>query len=400
MINKEQITDILTLRYHPTKPTIPPLTVDDFTTTSNDTPEHNIELIDKMIKTTIKNNIKGDSISMALSGGVDSSLVLAKTREVFPKLDIHCISVGFYENDTDFVAAKNLAKAFDCEFHGLRIENPLKTLPLQVSITQEPRWNGYLSYVVEEAVKYSNMFVSGDGGDESFAGYVFRYKSFIESLDQNDGWMDRAVKYLNCHNRDWVPDQDKLFTPQMNFNWQDIYNKLKPSFDNSLDPINQILLADFNGKLLHDWIPNDQKLFKHFNVSGYAPLTNTDLVKFASYIPYYQKYNKDTNEGKIPLRRLLERTGHDDLLVKGKKGYAPDLERLWNNYGKPLCEKYLTENSDVIKHDMVNIDWINNAFERSQQNDFRYITKILSVLSLEIWCNLFVTKSIDKNTIL
>ena len=248
MINTEQITDILTLRYHPTKSTlIPPLLSNDFTTVSNNTPEHNIELVDKMLKTTIKKTIKGDSISLALSGGVDSSIVLAKIRETLPNLDIHCVSVGFYENDSDFIAAKNLAKAFDCEFHGLTIENPLETLPLQVSITQEPRWNGFLSYVVEEGAKYSNMFVSGDGGDEVFAGYVFRYKSFIESLDKNDGWMDRVVKYLNCHNRDWVPDQQKMFTPKMNFNWQNVYNKLRPSFDNSLEPVNQVLLADFNG---------------------------------------------------------------------------------------------------------------------------------------------------------
>ena len=111
MVDTEQITDILTLRYHPTKSTlIPPLVVSDFATVSNNTPEQNIESIDRMLKTSIEKTIKGDTISIALSGGVDSSLALAKIREVHPKLNIHCITVGFYENDTDFDAAKKLEK--------------------------------------------------------------------------------------------------------------------------------------------------------------------------------------------------------------------------------------------------------------------------------------------------
>lgn len=401
LVDREQITDILTLRYHPTKSTlVPSLTVSDFSPESNvntANAEHNIEMIDKMLKATIKKTIVGDTISMALSGGVDSTLILTKIREVLPDITIHGISVGFHKDDTDFIAAKKLAERFDCEFHGLIIENPLKTLPKQISISQEPRWNTYWYYVVQEAVKYSDMIVSGDGGDEVFGGYVFRYKQFVESLNQDDGWMDRAVKYLNCHNRDWVPDQPKIFTPRMNFNWQDIYNKLRNSFDNSLHPVEQVWLADFNGKLLYDWVPVNQRIHDHFKIGNYAPLMNIDLVKFAAYIPYHQKYNKDTNEGKIPLRRLLQNSGNDDLLVSGKKGYGPDIIRLWEKYGKRIVSKYLLSGSDVVKYKMVNQDWINSAFKSANSNNVRYIVKILSVLSLEIWCQLYISHSLNPD---
>jgi asparagine synthase (glutamine-hydrolysing) len=400
-VNVEQITDIMTLRYHPTKSTlIPPLTIDDFSPESTfnlASPEHNINQIDKMIKTSIEKTIKGDTISLALSGGVDSTIVLSKIREVKPNINIHCITIGFYENDTDFIAAKEIAKTFDCKFHGKIVENPLETLPKQVSLSHEPRWNTFWYYVVEEATKYSDMLVTGDGGDEVFAGYVFRYKNFIQSLDQNDSWMDRATKYLNCHNRDWVPDQQKMFTTKMNFSWQNIYNKLRTYFDNSLDPINQVLLADFNGKLLHDWLPVNERIHKHFNIGGYSPLMNIDMAKFAAYIPYHQKYDKHTNEGKIPLRRLLEKSGHDDLLVKEKKGYAPDLVRLWNNYGRRICERYLLSSSNVVKYKIINPTWLSNAFELADNNDMRYVSKLLSVLSLEIWCQMYISHAINPN---
>lgn len=401
MINTELLTDILTLRYHPTKSTlIPPLNVNDFTPNADNlTMDKIVNTTDELIKKTIKETIVDDSVSIALSGGVDSSLVLAKIKETLPDLDVHCIGIGFYENDSDYVSAKNLAEAYNCKFHGLIVENPLETLPKQISILQEPRWNGFWSYIAEEASKHSNMLVSGDGGDEIFAGYVFRYKSFLDSLNQTDSWIERAVKYLNCHNRDWVPDQDGIFTSKMNFNWQNIYNKLRNSFDNSLSPMDQVLLADFNGKLLHDWVPGNTKIHNHFNIKGYAPLMNPDLVKWAAQIPYHYKYDRNTNEGKKPLRRLLEKTGHYDLLVDGKKGYAPDLTRLWNNYGKRLCNKYLS-NSDIVKYKMVNQKWLDGAFEKSNSGDLRYINKMLSILSFEIWCQLYVSHSIEPNKLI
>ena len=103
-------------------------------------------------------------------------------------------------------------------------------------------------------------------------------------------------------------------------------------------------------------------------------------------------------EGKIPLRRLLEQTGHYDLLVKGKKGYAPDLIRLWKNHGKYICEKYLASRSNVVQYKIINQKWIDNAFEKT--HDLRYINKLLSVLSLELWCEMYMTHSLEPNTIL
>ena len=121
------------------------------------------------------------------------------------------------------------------------------------------------------------------------------------------------------------------------------------------------------------------------------------MAKFAAYIPYHQKYDKHTNEGKIPLRRLLEKSGHDDLLVKEKKGYAPDLVRLWNNYGRRICERYLLSSSNVVKYKIINPTWLSNAFELADNNDMRYVSKLLSVLSLEIWCQMYISHAINPN---
>ena len=83
---------------------------------------------------------------------------------------------------------------------------------------------------------------------------------------------ERIKSYLNCHERDWVPDQEKLFNKKIQFSWNEIFQLLKPNFDNKLSLLNQVYLADFNGKLLFNMIPLYRKFHDHFKVKYIAPI--------------------------------------------------------------------------------------------------------------------------------
>ena len=94
-IDTTSLVNILTLRYDPTQiPLLPKYTPSNFAN-SNEVP--NIEKIEKLIIENISSKIKKDveSISIALSGGVDSTLILAIIRNLFPDLKINAISVKF-----------------------------------------------------------------------------------------------------------------------------------------------------------------------------------------------------------------------------------------------------------------------------------------------------------------
>ena len=86
-----------------------------------------------------------------------------------------------------------------------------QTMPKLISITKKPRWNTYTHIIAQEAKKFSNMYIAGDGADEVFGGYTFRYNKFLNLYKPKSNWKNKIKNYLECHNRDWVPNQKTLF---------------------------------------------------------------------------------------------------------------------------------------------------------------------------------------------
>ena len=148
-VNPSSLVNILTLRYDPTqKPSLPKYTSKNFA------PSQEIPSLEKIEKIIIKNiNSKipktTDSISIALSGGVDSTLVLAFLRKIFPKITINAISVKFANSIDETIPAAKIAEKFEAKQTVINIENYLKELPRAISIIKQPFWDThwYLSLI-------------------------------------------------------------------------------------------------------------------------------------------------------------------------------------------------------------------------------------------------------------
>ena len=357
--------------------------------------------VEAVLRKKIRNQIHefgAKRISLAISAGIDSNLIFCLIKKEFPEIELDCLTVTFDNEDdisSEVLTARKIAESQNAAFHEIYVGNPLKDLPLLISIIKEPRWNIYQYYFIEKASTISKVLFTGDGGDELFGGYTFRYKKFIENLKSDHSWVDRVRLYLLCHERDWVQDQESMFGSSVEFTWSSIYETLKQYFDNDLDPLEQVLLADYHGKLMYDFVPTNQKYFTHFGINGVAPLLSEDVITLSEKIPARVKYDYQANIGKIPLREILKRNVSQEIshLIEDKKmGFSMDLTKFWIKYGKEIVTSNL-DRARIFEDNIINRDWYFKSMRRIDEDKFkvRDISKMLQLLSLEIWYRLFVT---------
>jgi len=388
------IRNILTLRYDSTqKTTLPVLKPNDFISTKNYDPNFIENNLKNSIETTLES---AKNLTISLSGGIDSTLVLGLIRKTLPDLNINAISIKFSDSTDETLTAKKIANFFEVEHEVIDVENYLLDLPAAISIIGMPFWDIHWYYIAKNAKNKSNFLASGDGGDELFGGYTFRYSKFLSLIKPNSSPLDKIQAYLSCHERDWVPDQEKIFNQKTNFSWKSINSIFKPFFDNSLSPLNQVFLADYNGKLLYNFSIIGNKINQFFNLKPVTPILNSKLISYASQIHPDLKYNSLNNIGKIPLRELLTKYECDSLISKEKLGFSVNTINLWNSIGKELCHSYL-DNARIVEDGWINKEWISSHITKSDL-DVKYVNKFLGLLSLEIWYRLFVTKELNSST--
>ena len=392
------IKEILTLRYSPS------IKINEEKNHANDfMPKEKLnylEYIEKSIISKIEKEVTSDHISIALSGGVDSTLVMALLRKTKPNIKIDAISLKFADSIDETKIASNIANKFNANHHIIPIENFLEELPKAISIIKMPFWDTHWFHIAKISSKYSTSLISGDGGDELFGGYTFRYKKFLTNFNSNMTPLERTKLYLECHERDWVPDQIELFGSKANFSWDNIYSKIIPYFDNSLSPLDQVFLADINGKLMYNWIPVNTSFYEFFKLKSITPILSKELIQYATHLKNSIKYDQKKNIGKIPLRKILEKYIEPNLITPNKQGFSVNTINLWKIHGEKLCDYYL-DNARIIQDGLINQEWVSKNFHKlKKEMNVRYVNKFLGLLAYEIWYRLFITKEMKEDTIL
>ena len=398
-INPSSIVNILTLRYDLSiNPNLPKKTWKDFEPIEEPVNPTSIEnsICDEIEKKL--NYTNEQEISIALSGGVDSALMLSLLRKTKPDVKINAVSIKFANSIDETPAASRIAEKYNANHHIIDLDNYLSELPKAISIIKLPFWDLHWYYVVKKSQTLSKTLISGDGGDELFAGYTFRYKKFLSLTSENSNTNEKVKAYLECHERDRVPDQENIFNQKSQFSWDSIYSVLSPFFDNNLSRLEQVYLADYNGKLLYNFNPINSRIIDHFKINQLAPLLNNELLATAPHMPTKYKYDVDNEIGKLPLRAILEKNNVASLVTKEKLGFNVNTINLWKLHGHDLCKEFLGD-SRVVKDGWINNDWIQKHIDNPDLG-VKYVNKFLGILAFEIWYRLFITKEMSSNTTL
>lgn len=134
------------------------------------------EEITNSLSETVKSHMISDvPLGAFLSGGVDSGSVVSMMAKNSTR-PIKTFSIGFKdEKESELKYARELAEKYDCEYHEQIVEpQSIDLLPLLVKAYDEPFGDPSVIptyYVSKLARQFVTVAISGDGGDELFAGY-------------------------------------------------------------------------------------------------------------------------------------------------------------------------------------------------------------------------------------
>jgi asparagine synthase (glutamine-hydrolysing) len=152
------------------------------------TEEYWTEEIENCLNETVKMHMISDvPLGAFLSGGIDSSAIVSFMARN-SRLPVKTFSIGFSDKKIDELPyARLVAKKFGCQHHEVVVEpESISVLPGIISCFDEPfaDSSAVATYFVSKIARENvTVALSGDGGDELFAGYNhYTYLSKLHSF--------------------------------------------------------------------------------------------------------------------------------------------------------------------------------------------------------------------------
>lgn len=319
-----------------------------------------LEQLDALLRESIRLRLISDvPLGAFLSGGIDSTAVVAYMVET-SDAPVVTTSVGFVEKAFDELAhARTVAEHLGCEHHPV-VANPdvRDLLPKLAWHFDEPFADPsavptyYVSAAARERV---TVALSGDGGDELWAGYARHHVERWESRARR--WLGpigsgvagalgsilpysvkgaRALSHLALtpadacarkHAYAIFEDDDKrgLYAPAFAAEIRDAdpFAPFKAAYEacESRDPLDRALYVDVKTYLVDDILVKVDKMSMAVSLETREPLLDHRLLEFAATVPSSLKLRGATR--KYLLRRILEPRVPASILARGKQGFEP-----------------------------------------------------------------------------
>ena len=302
-----------------------------------------------------------------LSGGLDSSVVCAlMTRHLSQPLKT--FSIGFEEAAFDELPdARRVAEHLGTEHHELVVRaDATGLLDTLAHHFDEPFGDSSAipTYLVSQlAAKHVKMVLSGDGGDELFAGYS-RYRRYaalqrirrgtlgmgpelarlagalipgakgrrLAGIGQRMGlpWPDDYLALVGLAS---PADLGLLFGERAK---TDPFGSIRQRFVRSdIDSdMERILSGDMDTYLADDILTKVDRTTMAVSLEGRAPLLDQNLIAFAARLPFDMKLRGE--QGKYLFRKVAARLLPADVLNKRKQGFAIPLASWFRTDLKPM----------------------------------------------------------------
>lgn len=356
-------------------------------------------------------------VGVLLSGGVDSSLVAGLAARHREKL--HSFSVGFDEAGwSELAYARKVAQHLGLEHHEVivRAADVLKVLPRLVWHYGQPFGDASavpMHLVALLARQYVKVCLSGDGGDESFAGYwrvqsgvyAARYgavvphalrRHLVPPASRLLGGAGRRVAALNTLSL--APPGAGYTNSQ---SWHDALGELagpalRPGLDHDRvacrvgrggerrqrSVLQQLLLDDFQVQLADDYLTKVDVASMAASLEVRAPLLDVAVLEAAWQLPDRMKLH--WGRRKWLLKRIAAKLVPAEVIYRPKMGFAMPLVQ-WFGGALGAVLQALLENSVAAREGWIDARRVARELADHRQGRRDNHNRLWLVLWLEVW---------------
>ena len=328
-----------------------------------------------LLSQAVKRRLISDvPLGIFLSGGIDSSAVLAFATRHVPPREIKTFSIGFTEQSFDESAyAQRMAAHFGSDHHHevLSLEAVGDLAEEVLSMLDEPMGDSSILptfLLCRFARKYVTVALGGDGGDELFAGYdpfkalnpaqwyakhvpgwlhggLRSLADLIPASERNmslDFRIKRGLRGVSYPARAWNPvwlgaldpvELEELF--QQPVRYEDVFEEAIAAWESSsADNLTDRTLEFYTRFYLQDNILTKvDRASMMVSLEVRAPFLDNDLVDFARRVPH--QYNLRHGVTKYLLKKSLEGILPADIIYRKKKGFGVPLARWLKGWKEP-----------------------------------------------------------------
>jgi asparagine synthase (glutamine-hydrolysing) len=369
-----------------------------------------------------------------LSGGLDSSAVVAMAREQVP--DIHCFTIeasgGGDVGDTDDLPyARRVASHLGVPLDVVKIDSAQMADDLEAMVYQldEPLADPAplnVLYISRLARSHGiKVLLSGAGGDDLFTGYR-RHRALgyehawtwlplslrdglekaTAGLDQRRPLFRRLAKLFSgagltgdarlANYFSWAREAKlmNLYTPEFRaaigqeLAAQPMLDFLAP-LPQSTPRLERLLALEQRFFLADHNLAYTDKMSMAVGVEVRVPFLDLDLVDFAARIP--PRFKQRGSEGKWVLKKAMESYLPHDVIYRPKTGFGAPLRRWMRHELRELLGDMLSVES-LRRRGLFDPKSVQQLIQQNDSGQVDATYTLLSLLSIEIWCRRFVER--------
>ena len=385
-----------------------------------------VEELQRLLSESIACHLESDvPLGAFLSGGTDSSAVVGFMSRLVER-PVKTFSIGFPEAEfNEAPHAKRVANALGTEHTELIVRPDVDALVEDVIQSfDEPFGDSSAvpTYLVARlARQHVTVALSGDGGDELFAGYT-RYQELVGRKELRPALVRRGLRalaralphsalgrnrLLDLARTRWGRYAATIAAPPAiddgGIAQPDIANDVGP-FDTLIERwargtsgrgfLTRMMLVDVQSYLPGDILTKVDRTSMAVSLEARVPLLDHNIVEFALSLP--EQLTLRRGESKWLFRRAIDGIVPRDVLARPKQGFALPLRDWFRRELSHRVESLLLDDSPI--YEFADVTAVRRTTREHQAGRRDHSSLIWRLLVLDIWLRSFDRDEVDGSS--